>query len=134
MIPAAPPSVLRVARATNDFGPILAFYRDGLGFAELGRFEGHDGFDGIILGHPAWPYQFEFTIEHGNLAQRSVSPEQLLVFYLPDETAWQAAVDRMEQLGVVPVAANNPYWDRRGKTFEDPDGFRVVLENSNSPF
>jgi prolyl oligopeptidase len=28
------------------------------------------------------------------------------------------------------VPASNPYWDRDGLTFEDPDGYRVVLENS----
>jgi len=27
------------------------------------------------------------------------------------------------------VKAFNPYWDRKGLTFEDPDGYRVVLEN-----
>jgi catechol 2,3-dioxygenase-like lactoylglutathione lyase family enzyme len=128
------PSVLRVARATNDFGPLLAFYGDGLGFTELGRFEDHDGFDGVMLGHPDWPYHLEFTIEHGKVAPRSASPEHLLVFYLPDTATWQAAVDRMAAAGVLPVAAGNPYWDRCGKTFEDADGYRVVLQNSESPF
>jgi hypothetical protein len=31
--------------------------------------------------------------------------------------------------GFVPVSAVNPYWDRDGVTFEDPDGYRVVLQN-----
>lgn len=26
-----------------------------------------------------------------------------------------------------------PYWDRKGKTFEDPDGYRVVLQQSSWP-
>jgi hypothetical protein len=28
------------------------------------------------------------------------------------------------------VQSFNPYWDQHGKTFEDPDGYRVVLQNA----
>ena len=38
-------------------------------------------------------------------------------------------LDRLEGHGYQPVAAYNPYWDRHGKTFADPDGYRVVLQN-----
>ncbi|MGZ8843981.1 MAG: VOC family protein, partial [Pyrinomonadaceae bacterium] len=51
----------------------------------------------------------------------------LLVFYLPDKEDWQAALDRMKAAGYEPVSAFNPYWDRAGRTYEDPDGYRVVL-------
>lgn len=33
--------------------------------------------------------------------------------------------------GFEPVAASNPYWDRSGRTFEDADGYRVVLRASD---
>ena len=36
-------------------------------------------------------------------------------------------------LGCEPVEAFNPYWDKRGRTFEDPDGYRVVLQNARWP-
>jgi uncharacterized damage-inducible protein DinB len=55
----------------------------------------------------------------------------LLVFYLPDRGEWQAAVDRLLGLGHRPVASFNPYWDRNGLTFEDPDGYRIVLQNAS---
>ena len=29
------------------------------------------------------------------------------------------------------VSAFNPYWDRHGRTFADPDGYRVVLAQSH---
>lgn len=32
-----------------------------------------------------------------------------------------------------PIRSFNPYWDQRGKTFEDPDGYRVVLQNASWP-
>jgi uncharacterized glyoxalase superfamily protein PhnB len=57
----------------------------------------------------------------------------LLVFYLPDAEEWRAALDRMVAAGYVPVPSINPYWDRSGRTFEDPDGYRVVLENAPWP-
>jgi hypothetical protein len=53
-----------------------------------------------------------------------------VVFYLPDAREWQAAVERMRTAGFTPVAAFNPYWDRDGLTFEDPDGYRVVLQRA----
>jgi hypothetical protein len=43
--------ILRVARSSDDLDRLLPFYRDGLGLTVLHRFEDHDGFDGIMLGH-----------------------------------------------------------------------------------
>jgi hypothetical protein len=36
----------------------------------------------------------------------------------------------MRLCGNEPTASFNPYWDRQGVTFEDPDGYRVVLQNA----
>lgn len=33
----------------------------------------------------------------------------------------------MELRGHVPIEPENPYWKDLGKTFEDPDGWRIVL-------
>lgn len=32
----------------------------------------------------------------------------------------------MAAAGFAPVPSYNPYWDEHGRTFEDPDGCRVV--------
>jgi hypothetical protein len=32
--------------------------------------------------------------------------------------------------GFTQVASFNPYWDARGRTFADPDGYRVVLQRA----
>lgn len=124
--PLTPPPTLRVARPTARLQAVTAFYRDGLGLDVLSRFEGHDGFDGVILGRRGWPYHLEFTASAHDPGEVP-SKDHLLVFYLPDLADWQAAVDRLTAHGVSPVAALNPYWDRCGQTFEDPDGYRVVL-------
>jgi catechol 2,3-dioxygenase-like lactoylglutathione lyase family enzyme len=124
---------LRVARPTDDIEALLPFYRDGLGLGVLYRFEDHDGFDGVMLGAAGAPYHFEFTRAKGHRAGRAPSQDHLVVFYLPDTAAWRAAVERMRRAGFAPVAAFNPYWDRRGVTFEDPDGYRLVLQNEAWP-
>lgn len=124
---------LRVARPTDDLAAVVALYCDGLGFDLLTRFDGHDGFDGVMLGHRGAGYRLEFTHAAGHAAGRAPTQENLLVFYLPDEARWRAAVARMERAGHRPVAAFNPYWDRQGRTFEDPDGYRVVLQHASWP-
>ena len=43
---------------------------------------------------------------------------------------WQAAVRRMETAAFALVLSYNPYWDEHGRTFEDPDGYRVVLQRA----
>ena len=122
---------LRVARASDDLERLLRFYRDGLGLAVLYRFEDHDGFDGIMLGHEGAPYHFEFTKKHGHPGKGMPTEDDLLVFYLPDAEVWRTAIQRMRDAGFVPVPSFNPFWDRDGMTFEDPDGYRIVLQNSS---
>ncbi len=121
---------LRIARPTDDLAALTEFYRDGLGFEELYRFVDHAGFDGVMLGHRGAPYHLEFTHRRGHAVGRAPNTEHLLVFYLPDRAAWTAAAARMRAHGLAPVASDNPYWDRHGVTFEDPDGYRVVLQNA----
>jgi catechol 2,3-dioxygenase-like lactoylglutathione lyase family enzyme len=121
---------LRVARPTDHLDALIRFYRDGLGLQILARFDNHDGFDGVMLGGPGVPYHFEFTHVHGHSAGRAPTPDNLLVFYLPDRKEWEDSVQSMRNAGFEPVPSFNPYWDRNGVTFEDADGYRIVLENS----
>jgi len=125
-----PPPILRVARPTNDIGRVARFYTEGLGFEVLAHFEDHEGFDGIILGRRDYPWHIEFTHQHGVTVANAPTAEHLLVLYLPEREAWDAAVARMQALGIAPCRSENPYWDRLGVTFEDPDGYRVVLQNA----
>ncbi len=122
-----------MARPTDDIDALLAFYRDGLGLGVLYRFADHDGFDGVILGAPGAPYHFEFTRAHGHAAGRAPTQDHLVVLYLPDPEAWTAGVERFRAAGFAPVASFNPYWDIQGATFEDPDGYRLVLQKAAWP-
>jgi hypothetical protein len=122
---------LRVARPTTDISALLPFYQDGLGLDILAQFENHNGFDGVILGRKGSPYHFEFTVHHAS-SHASVSPpsqDNLLVFYIEDPAEWRKAVERMERVRAKRVKSFNPWWEAEGKgaTFEDVDGWRVVL-------
>jgi catechol 2,3-dioxygenase-like lactoylglutathione lyase family enzyme len=119
-----------VARPTDNLSDILRFYRDGLGFEVIDSFEDHQGFDGVMLGYSNLSYHLEFTHHRGYQVEKAQTQENLLVFYLPDQSEWQQAVDRMIEQGYQPVKSYNPYWDLRGKTFEDADGYRVVLQGA----
>ncbi|WLP54021.1 VOC family protein [Agrobacterium fabrum] len=122
--------ILRIARPTDNIGRLRSFYLDGLGFQELAGFNNHNDFDGLILGHPQWPYHLEFTHHRGQTVGRAPTMDNLLVFYLPDDAVFELAVTRMQEAGFMPVVSYNRYWDEKGFTFEDPDGYRIVLQNS----
>ena len=125
-----PVPALRVARPTDNIPALLRFYRDGLGLPQLSQFTAHNGFDGVMLGPAGGAYHLEFTHQPGHLAGRAPTADHLLVFYLPDAAEWQAAVQRLAAAGFAPVPAHNPYGDEHGRTFEDPDGYRVVLQHA----
>jgi catechol 2,3-dioxygenase-like lactoylglutathione lyase family enzyme len=114
---------LRVARHTERLDELVRFYRDGLGLTEIGGFRGHDGYDGVFLEVPGSGAHLELTAGGDHRAPEP-HPESLLVLYLGDEEAVRATANR---LGADPVVPANPYWAEHGLTFEDPDGFRVVL-------
>jgi len=122
--------ILRVARPTDNLPALLRFYRDGLGLSVLTSFTAHNGFDGITLGHAHAPYHLEFTHQPGHAVGRAPTADNLLVFYLPEAAEWQAAVQRMEAAGFAFGPSYNSYWDQQGITFEDPDGYRVVLQQA----
>jgi catechol 2,3-dioxygenase-like lactoylglutathione lyase family enzyme len=118
---------IRIARATNDFSKVKQFYCDGLGLEVLTSFENHEEFSGLILGIPGQTYQFEFTRENNCEAPRATSEELLWIFYVANQIEWESRIERMIGHGFFPIESNNPYWDRGGKTFEDFEGYRIVL-------
>jgi len=124
-------TVLRVARPTDHLEEVIRFYTEGIGLSILGSFEDHEGFDGVMLGVPGATYHLEFTRKHGHRAGRAPTQDNLLVFYISDKQEWLNATERMAAAGYQAVASFNPYWDRLGHTYEDPDGYRVVIQNQS---
>ena len=60
----------------------------------------------------------------------SPTPEDLLDFFYPSESDWRLATTRMDTAGFQVIASFNPYWNARGRTYRDLDGYRVVLQQS----
>lgn len=119
---------VRVARPTDRLDDVVAFYRDDLGLSELYRFEGHAGYDGVMLGLPGTGYHLEFTSHVDGSPCPAPTDDNLLVLYFTGEARMYDAVERLAAAGHEPVAAENPYWaDNGALTFADPDGWRVVL-------
>jgi catechol 2,3-dioxygenase-like lactoylglutathione lyase family enzyme len=122
--------VLRVrwARPTDRLEECVAFYRDGLGLRELGRFEGHAGYDGVLLGLPGSDYHLELTSHADGSPGPAPTTDNLLVLYLDSREAAEALAARLASRGHPAVEPENPYWDGRSVTVADPDGWRVVLD------
>ncbi|PHM68764.1 VOC family protein [Xenorhabdus sp. KJ12.1] len=127
MIPRS--SILRVARPTDNLKEITDMYVNGLGFKLLGEFQGHNNFDGSIIGHEKHSYHLEFTHHQGTVVGRAPTKDNLLVFYFSENSVWEQCCERMINAGFKVVQSYNDYWDVVGKTFEDIDGYRVVLQN-----
>jgi hypothetical protein len=118
---------VRVARPTDQLERVVAFYRDGIGLPIIGYFEQHAGYDGVIFGMPDASYQLEFTQhEHGSPCP-APSDDNLLVFYIEDDTRITEIASRLAQMGYDAVPPENPYWQADGVTIPDPDGWRVVF-------
>ena len=55
---------------------------------------------------------------------------RLLVFYLPESFKWAERCSLVVAASFKEVQPFNPYWSKSGRTFADPDGYRVVLQNA----
>lgn len=119
---------VRIARPTDRLDEVVRFYREGLGLPEIGRFAGHAGYRGVLLGLPGTQYHLEFTQhDHGSPGQ-APSRDNLLVLYFSDVAQMEQVATRLAALGHSRVEAENPYWTDNGAiTVEDPDQWRIVL-------
>lgn len=124
---------LRIARPVSNLLRSRDQYRKGLDLEVIGEFNHHDGFSGYMLGRADLGWHLEFTQCHHHPVTPSPSSEDLLVVYMAEKAAWETACDKMLAAGFRRVASFNPYWEVSGMTFEDNDGYRVVLQNRTWP-
>ena len=126
-------TVLRVARPTDNLEASTQMYMDGLGFELVDRFDNHNGYNVRMLGCKGGSYHLEFTQEIGHSVGTAPTHDNLLVFYYPNYEDWVAVCKKMDSSGFSCVQPYNPYWLDRGKTYEDSDGYRVVIQNEAWP-
>lgn len=113
-----------MAHPSGDLDRSGAFYRDLLGLRPTGGFAGHDGYDGIFFGLPGGG---ELELTAGPATPRPGTDEDLLVLYLPTLDDVRETAAELETAGVPTVPAANPYWNRWGRVFLDPDGYAIVI-------
>ena len=119
---------VRVARPTAKLAELEMFYSKHLGLPVIYRFQGHEGYDGVMLGLPGSDYHLEFTSHVDGSPCPAPTQDNLLVLYFDGNAEMSGTVGRLAAAGHEPVEAENPYWAGVGAlTFEDPDGWRVVL-------
>jgi GNAT superfamily N-acetyltransferase len=125
--PGLPVTQVRVARPTDRLAEVVRFYADDLGLPVLERFSGHAGYEGVMLGLPGTDHHLEFTAHADGTPGPAPTAENLLVLYLGDRAALDAAVARLTARHP-PVPLDNPFWaDHGAVAVADPDGWRVVL-------
>ena len=123
-------TTVRLARPARDLAQSTRFYRDLVGLPLLGGFENHDGYDGVFF---ALPGGGELELTAGAAQPAPSTDEDLLVLYV---RTWSEATTigaRLTAAGVTRISNRNPYWNRSGLTFLDPDGYRLVVAASSVP-
>ncbi|PJZ07540.1 prolyl endopeptidase [Pantoea rodasii] len=120
---------MRIAKPVTDLERSFQMYSQGLSLQKIAEFNNHDGFNGMMLGREGLDWHIEFTFCLNHPVHPLQTEEDLLVLYYPDEKEWMQACTRMVDAGFSVVRPFNPYWGVKGRTFVDPDGYRVVIQN-----
>ena len=119
---------VRIARPTDQLNEVEYFYCEGVGLRKLGSFKDHDGYDGLMIGLPGFPYHLEFTQHKDGSPCPAPTKDNLLVLYIPDPDKIEQVRIRLEAMGYPETESENSYWkDKEAITVEDPDGWRLVL-------
>jgi catechol 2,3-dioxygenase-like lactoylglutathione lyase family enzyme len=126
-----PVAAVRFARPTDRLEHVLRFYEEGLGLRRIDSFDDHAGYSGVMLGLPGEDVHLELTTHEEGSPGPAPTRDNLLVLYMTDRGAIAEIDARMRSLGHAPVEPENPYW-AGDLTFEDPDGWRVVLRYVDS--
>jgi|SRR5471030_714068 catechol 2,3-dioxygenase-like lactoylglutathione lyase family enzyme len=122
----------RTARHTKDLNQIIDFYGRILGLKVLGGFKDHHGYDGVFLGIPGEGWHLEFTVSDDSPVH-SPDDDDLLVFYAESLDEFNIIKEKFIANRIKHVRPKNPYWEKNGITFEDPDGFRIVISVIRKP-
>lgn len=121
---------VRFARPTDKMKEIERFYCEGLELKKIGSFRGHQGYNGLMIGLPDSRYHLEFTEHIEGSPCPAPTKDNLLVLYIPNPEIIRCIANRLERMGYPEVEPENPYWAEKGITIEDPDGWRLVLMNT----
>jgi len=114
----------RFARHTNKLNELTRFYTEILGLKILGEFENHDHYNGVVIGKEGADWHLEFT-ESNHTTNHVTDEDDVLVFYPTTKEEYDELLERLSVSQK--IQARNPYWNKNGHMFYDPDGFRIVI-------
>ncbi len=120
----------RAARHTVSLEPMVEFYTSMLGFAVLGEFKDHEGYDGVFLGLPNENWHLEFTCS-AQKPEHKPDQDDLLVFYPTSKSKFNQIEARLTANDAL-VQPPNPYWNRNGIMTLDPDGYGIIIAHPNA--
>ena len=123
---------IRIARPTADLTAAERFWVEGVGLDVIWRTDdaelGPDEHRLVMIGWPRAAWHLELVDDPQSAQRSQPSEEDLLVIYLG--AAIEPVLEhQITAAGGRRVSARNPYWDRWGVTFVDPDGYRLVLSH-----
>ena len=115
----------RIARPTDKFEEVIAFYEKGLGLKRIGEFYGHEGYDGVMFGLPDEEYHLEFTRYIDGSPCPAPTKDNLLVFYMREDSEMKKVSKRLHTMGYGEVELRKSVLERKG----DNDRRSGWLEN-----
>ncbi len=92
----------------------------------MAQFKGHANYDGVFLGLPGADWHLEFTVSDTE-PNHLPDDDDLLVFYAETVAEFNIIKEKFIAEKIKPVTPKNPYWKKNGITFEDPEGYRIVI-------
>ena len=116
----------RYARHTQKIESLIYFYTSVLNFEILGKFENHDGYDGVFLGIKGENWHLEFT-ENGEKQLSVFDEDDVLVFYPKTKESYDAILENLKKFEVPLLEPKNPYWRDKGVCFEDCDHYKIII-------
>lgn len=120
--------VFRYARHTQNLEKLIYFYTSVLEFEVIGKFEDHNGYDGVFLGKAGENWHLEFT-QDGNLPESKFDDDDILVFYPETLEEFQKILANLEHFKVPTLTPKNPYWKENGICFEDCDHYKIIISD-----
>ncbi|MCF7805504.1 MAG: VOC family protein [Candidatus Marinimicrobia bacterium] len=125
-----PATQVRWTRFTSQLERIMTFYKEGLGLPELGASQDEEGRMSILFGLPGFNYHLEFIEQPAEANMPDPLPDHSFEFYIPDDFAYEDLIERLADLGHEPHPKEDSRWGDNAAVYHDPDGFRVVICNS----
>src|SRR5690606_30468611 len=108
----------RYARHTQKIESLVYFYTSILNFQILGKFENHDGYDGVFLGVKGENWHLEFT-QNREKPVSVFDEDDFLVFYPDSKKSYGEILENLKKFEVPLLEPKNPYWKDKGICFED---------------